>query len=117
MKTEIADKKLEILNWIFKSKDGASWNEVSEMLNEFERICKDETPVIKAKALRKKGTDKWYDCIECESFDFDNDIIIATGWGFPNGTLLSSALTFCNTAYPLPPDSELVDLEIRIIEK
>ena len=42
MKTEIADKKLEILNWIFKSKDGASWNEVSEMLNEFEKVCKDE---------------------------------------------------------------------------
>ena len=42
MKTEIADKKIEILNWIFKSKDGASWNEVSEMLNEFEKVCKDE---------------------------------------------------------------------------
>jgi hypothetical protein len=26
--------KQEILNYIFKSKDGASWNEVSEMLNE-----------------------------------------------------------------------------------
>jgi len=31
-------KKLEILNWIFKSKDGASWNEVSEMLNEYREI-------------------------------------------------------------------------------
>ena len=42
MKTEIANKKLEILNLIFKSKDGASWNEVSEMLNEFKKVCKDE---------------------------------------------------------------------------
>jgi len=28
--------KFEILDYIFKSKDGASWNEVSEMLNEYE---------------------------------------------------------------------------------
>jgi hypothetical protein len=31
--------KLEILNYIFKSKDGASWNEVSEMLNELVESC------------------------------------------------------------------------------
>lgn len=30
----MAISKFEILNYIFKSKDGASWNEVSEMLNE-----------------------------------------------------------------------------------
>jgi len=29
--------KKEILDYIFKSKDGASWNEVSEMLNEFKQ--------------------------------------------------------------------------------
>jgi len=29
--------KFEILKYIFKSKDGASWNEVSEMLNEYEK--------------------------------------------------------------------------------
>lgn len=32
------EKKVEILNYIFKSKDGASWNEVSEMLNDFRAI-------------------------------------------------------------------------------
>lgn len=31
---DIQTKKLEILNLVFKSKDGASWNELSESLNE-----------------------------------------------------------------------------------
>ena len=32
---DIQTKKLEILNYVFKSKDGCTWNELSEMLNEF----------------------------------------------------------------------------------
>jgi len=35
-------KKFEILNCIFKTKDGASWNEVSEMLNEYREIVINE---------------------------------------------------------------------------
>ncbi len=38
--------KQEILNYIFKSKDGASWNEVSEMLNEF------ESDIVKCEQLK-----------------------------------------------------------------
>ena len=105
MKTEIADKKLEILNWIFKSKDGASWNEVFEMLNEFERICKDEDHVIKAKALRKKGTDEWY-------FDFIDEIHKDKSWI----GLIQSIMTANYYKGHLPPDAKLVDIEIRVIE-
>ena len=64
MKTEIADKKLEILNWIFKSKDGASWNEVSEMLNEFEKVCKDE-------AIAEHEQSKWKKYPENKPTDYE----------------------------------------------
>lgn len=60
--------------------------------------------VIKAKALRKKGTDKWYmftiktKWIECE---------------YPKTLPLE---TTGMEMFDLPSDSELVDLEIRVIE-
>ena len=106
MKTELANKKQEILNWIFKSKDGASWNEVSEMLNEFEKICKDEDHVIKAKALRKKGTDDTY------IFDYGEGNWYYTNTPHPYEGDVSEDI---NDGY-FPSDADLVDIEIRVIE-
>lgn len=121
MKTEIANKKLEILNLIFKSKDGASWNEVSEMLNEFKKVCKDEAiadheaskTVIKAKALRKKGTDKWYQI----------DYVALDDGNFPFRTrrlpdlwhdeYRKDGIGFVAESN-LPSDAELIDIEIIV---
>jgi hypothetical protein len=36
---DINKKKQEILNSIYKSKDGASWNETNERLNELIELC------------------------------------------------------------------------------
>lgn len=35
----IENKKLEILNSLFKTKDGLTWNETSELLNELIELC------------------------------------------------------------------------------
>ena len=58
--------------------------------------------VIKAKALRKKGTDKWY-CWNNYYSNFEASAEFKIVWG---------KMEF----YDLPKDAELVDLEIRVIE-
>ena len=36
------EKKLEILNYVYKSKDGCSWSELSELLNELIDLIKNQ---------------------------------------------------------------------------
>jgi len=55
----ITDKKLEILNSIYKSKDGASWNETSERIDELIYIAKTQQEECK--------TDCTADNEECEA--------------------------------------------------
>lgn len=54
--------KKEILDYIFKSKDGASWNEVSEMLNEFKQqaIADHEASQWKKYPENKPDKEGWY---------------------------------------------------------
>ena len=42
MKDKVQAKKYEILVCLFKSKDGLTWNETSEMLNELIELSKNE---------------------------------------------------------------------------
>lgn len=41
--SEIQDKKNEILNLFFKSKDGLSWNEATELLNDLIELAQIES--------------------------------------------------------------------------
>jgi hypothetical protein len=140
------DVKTEILNGIFRTKDGLSSNELTELLNtlievarlegkpasldtliqrvEGLKITKDvkylasdkdiyngaieetveilrSVPVIKAKALRKKGTGEWYE------YDLNTDFYFTSE--LP--TLYKSENDISSNT---PADAELVTIEILL---
>ena len=76
---------------------GSQWTKRIAPPQEVERAKGD---VIKAKALRKKGTDKWY-------------YFATDGRFYPSRTIDIEAGRTLTTP---PSDAELVDIEIRVIE-
>jgi hypothetical protein len=143
------DVKAEILNGIFRSKDGLSTNELTELLNTLIEVSKlegqhtpppmdeiikrvegleykppasdlelgfncgceiaiqilrstpQENPTIKAKALKKKGTDEWYE------YDPYRMSYIISDMPEPDGTIIMSEDI-------LPADAELVNITIIV---
>lgn len=131
--------KREILDGLYRSKDGLSINETTELLNQLIASCKQpaslesliervekekwinpgyamgqynegldkaisilkSTPCIKAKALRKKGTDKWYD------FDTYED-----NWKSDEHTIICS--TSVAKIINMPSDAELITIQILL---
>lgn len=71
---KIFEKKMEILNGVYKSEHGLSWNELTQLLNELIELCKEqkwEVSQVKCDmcgnewtAVRPLGTEK-LECNKC----------------------------------------------------
>ena len=50
---DVQKKKLEILDYVFNSKDGCSWNELTEFLNELSDVTKKDSYLMVDATLRR----------------------------------------------------------------
>jgi len=84
----------EMIDWVY--------NIMQEAIADHE----EKQNVIKVKALRKKGTDKWFHYLDEYHSYVALDTFKQTGQGMIDA----------QNIHPFPPDAELVDIEIRIVE-
>ena len=111
MKTDLIEKIEALLHLHFCEQEGLlsgkptaeQWfNAVNELSDELERIKSLPSPIL-AKALRKKGTDKWY-----ITSDADYEV-----WDYPD--IWSKNILLKPSDAPL--DAELIDIEIYVKPK
>ena len=86
-----------------ENKSGAYIKDAEKIISDWIDKYEAEKELIIAKALRKKGTDKWYDILD-----------LGIMHGFPCLLIEDATEEFLVEIGSFPKDAELVDIEIKI---